>query len=59
MTEFMNRTRLHEMARVTDQPTLLPGRLVPRLTWTVDAKTGRPVCQWGLSEEDGAPSACT
>jgi len=58
MTEFMNQTRLREIAHVTDQAPRLPGRLIPRLTWTVDAKTGRPVGQWGLSEEDGARSAC-
>jgi hypothetical protein len=59
MTEFMNQTRLREIARVTDQSSLSPGRLIPRLAWTVDAKTGRPVCQWSLSEEYGARSACT
>lgn len=58
MTEFMNQTRLREIAHVTDQPTALPGRLIPRLAWTVDAKTGRAVCHWGLSEEDGARSTC-
>jgi hypothetical protein len=58
MTEFMTQTRLREIAHVTDQPALSPGRLIPRLTWTVDAKTGRPVGQWGLHEEDGARSAC-
>jgi hypothetical protein len=56
MTEFMNQARLHEIARVADQPTLSPGRLIPRLTWTLDAKTGRPVGHWGLSEQDDAPS---
>ncbi len=56
MTEFMNQTRLREIARVTDQPGLSPERVIPRLTWTVDAKTGRPVGHWGLSEEDGPPS---
>jgi hypothetical protein len=59
MTEFMDQTRLGEIAHVTDQPTLLPGRLIPRLTWTVDVKTGRPVGHWGLGEEGGARSACT
>jgi hypothetical protein len=56
MTEFMNQARLHEIARVTDQPPLSPERLIPKLTWTVDAKTGRPVGCWGLREEDDAPS---
>ena len=57
MTEFMNQTRLREIAQVTDQPALLRGRLIPRLTWTLDAKTGRPVGHWALREEDGAPPA--
>jgi hypothetical protein len=54
MTEFMSQVRLREIAHVTDQPTVLPGRLIPRLTWTVDAKTGRAVGHWGLCQEDGA-----
>ena len=57
MTEFMNQTRLREIAHVTDQPTLLRGRMIPRLTWTLDAKTGRPVGHWALREEDGARPA--
>jgi hypothetical protein len=58
MTEFMDQTRLREIAHVTDQPPLLPGRMIPRLTWTVDAKTGRPVGHWALREDGGARSAC-
>jgi len=58
MTEFMNQTRLREIAQVTDQPVLLRGRLIPRLTWTLDAKTGRPIGHWGFCEEDGARPAC-
>ena len=56
MTEFMSQTHLREIARVTDQPRLSTGRLIPRLTWAVDTTTGRPVGHWGLSEEDGPPS---
>ena len=59
MTEFMTQTRLREIPHVTGQPTLSPGRLIPRLTWTLDAKTGRPVGHWALREEDGARPACT
>jgi hypothetical protein len=56
MTEFMNQARLHEIARVTDHPPPASGRLIPSLAWTVDAETGRPVGQWGLTEKHDAPS---
>jgi hypothetical protein len=57
MTEFMSETRLHEIARVTEHPSLSPGRPIPRLGWTVDAETGRPVGRWTLNEAGGALSA--
>ncbi len=56
MTEFMSQSRLREIAQVVDHPNLLHGRLIPRLTWTVDVQTGRPIGRWGLTEEHGAPS---
>ncbi len=52
MTALLNQTRLHEIARVTQHPNLSPRRLIPRLTWTVDAETGRTAGHWVLSEDD-------
>ena len=57
MTTLLSQTRLREIAHVTEHPNLSPGRLIPRLTWTVDARTGRPIAHWTLNEADGAPSA--
>jgi hypothetical protein len=56
MTEFLTQTHLREIARVTEHPRLPPGRLIPRLTWAVDAATGRPVGHWVLGDAHGAPS---
>ncbi len=58
MTEFMSQTRLHEIARVSEHPTLSAGRLIPTLGWSLDAETGRPVGRWALREADGVPPAC-
>jgi hypothetical protein len=57
MTALLSQTRLREIAHVTEHQNLCPGRLIPRLTWTVDAQTGRPVAHWMMNEADSAPSA--
>jgi hypothetical protein len=57
MTALLSQTRLREIAQVTEHPNLSSGRLIPRLAWTVDAQTGRPVARWMLNQADSAPSA--
>jgi hypothetical protein len=57
MTELLTTTRLREIAHVTEHPHMYSGRLIPRLTWTVDTQTGRPIAHWTTNDPDGVPSA--
>ena len=52
MTALLDLTRLREIAQITEDPGVSPGRVVPRLAWTVDTQTGRPSAQWVLGEKD-------
>ena len=56
MTEFMSQARLQEVAHVTEYPGLSPARLIPTLTWRIDADTGRPIGHWCLGRQDDASS---
>ena len=57
MTELLTETRLREIAHVTEHPQLCSVRLIPRLTWTVDTQTGRPIAHWTLNDPESVPSA--
>jgi len=57
MTTLLSQMRLRAIAHVTEHPNLSLRRLIPRLTWMVDAQTGRPVAHWIVNEADSAPSA--
>jgi hypothetical protein len=57
MTEFLSQNRLHQLASVTEYPSLQLGRPVLRLIWTIDAQTGCPIGRWGYGEDAGGEEA--
>jgi hypothetical protein len=49
--EYVNRDQLQDIAVVTEQLKLPSGDMIPRLQWTIDAETGRPISRWVLVEK--------
>jgi hypothetical protein len=43
--------RLRQLACVSDLPAAAPCRQVPRMVWTIDATSGRPVAEWIMVDQ--------